>query len=250
MENQLSTNTGGFSLSPQNLNEAMQLAELMANSEMVPKDYIGKPGNVLIAVQMGAELGLKPVQALQNIAVVNGRPSVWGDGLRALIMSAPDLVGIQDTLDSSSMIARCVINRNINGNVVEFIGEFSQEDAVNAGLWGRNTWKNYPKKMMEWRAFGYAARKAYADRLRGIQLAEEQRDVEIATAYQPEDVPKEKDITPTYPQDLFESNFGKWRSAIESNKKTPEAMIAMIETKGTLTPEQKALINNIQGEVA
>lgn len=251
MENQLSTNTGGFSLTPQNLNEAMQLADLMANSEMVPKDYQGKPGNVLVAVQMGAELGLKPVQALQNIAVVNGRPSVWGDGLRALIMSAPDLAGIEDTLDSSSMIARCIIKRNINGNVVDFTGEFSQEDAVNAGLWGRNTWKSYPKKMLEWRAFGYAARKAYADRLRGIQLAEEQRDVEIATTYKPEAAPKEKDITPEYPADQFDKNIGKWRQLIEQGRKTSKAIIATVEVKGLLTPEQKAIINNIKaGEAA
>ena len=254
MNNQLSTTTGGFSLTPQNLNEAMQLAELMANSEMVPKDYQGKPGNVLVAVQMGAELGLKPVQALQNIAVVNGRPSVWGDGLRALIMSAPDLIGIKDSLDKESMTATCVITRNINGNTVEFTGEFSQADAQNASLWGRNTWKSYPKKMLEWRAFGYAARKAYADRLRGIQLAEEQRDVEIATAYQEPEQAEAKDITPEdvmYPQDQFDSNFAKWRSIIEDNKKTPKQIIAMVETKGKLTPEQKALINNIiPGEVA
>jgi hypothetical protein len=35
------------------------------------------------------ELGFMPMQALQSIAVVNGRPSVWGDGFLALIMSSP-----------------------------------------------------------------------------------------------------------------------------------------------------------------
>ncbi|KJY84810.1 hypothetical protein TW81_02100 [Vibrio galatheae] len=248
-------NVSTFSLTPTNLQEAMQMADLMAGSEMVPKDYQGKPGNVLVAVQMGAELGLKPVQALQNIAVVNGRPSVWGDGLRALVMSAPDLVGIEDTFDTQSMTARCVIKRKINGNVVEFIGEFSQADAQAAGLWGRNTWKSYPKKMLEWRAFGYAARKAYADRLRGIQLAEEMQDV------QPQAQP-ERDITPeakvveaksTYPQDRFESSLPKWKQAVAANKKTPKQIIEMVEVQFTLSDEQRTAIENlnaIDGEAA
>ncbi|MDO6706751.1 hypothetical protein [Photobacterium sp. 1_MG-2023] len=253
---QLST-TGGFSLTPQSLEEAMRMAELMANSEMVPKDYQGKPGNVLVAVQMGAELGLKPVQSLQNIAVVNGRPSIWGDGLRALIMSAPDLVDIKDEFENNTMKASCTITRQINGNHVQFLGEFTKEDAENAGLWGRNTWKSYPKKMLEWRAFGFAARKAYADRLRGISLAEEAQDIPVNR--------QERDITPAqpkpekqliadkpeYPAAHFEANFTQWAAAIEAGKMNAEQLITKIESKGTLTDSQKAAIRNIeQGEAA
>ncbi|CAH0528451.1 hypothetical protein CTH30272_02136 [Allocatenococcus thiocycli] len=238
--------TSGFSLTPQSLDEAMKMAELMAQSEMVPKDYQGKPANVLVAVQMGAELGLKPVQALQNIAVVNGRPSVWGDGLRALIMSAPDLVSIDDGFDNHSMTAKCIIQRNINGNVVTFTGEFSQADAEHAGLWGRNTWKSYPKKMLEWRAFGFAARKAYADRLRGIQLAEESQDIQPVKA-------EEKEINPVkepayYSQDDFDKNFPKWESVIESGRNTPERIISMAESKGQMTDEMKSKIRAITQE--
>ena len=53
----------GVSLAPANLSEAMRLAEV----------------NVLLAIQWGAEVGLGPLQALQGIAVINGRPSIWGD---------------------------------------------------------------------------------------------------------------------------------------------------------------------------
>ncbi len=129
--------SSGFSLSPTSLDEAIKMAELMSASEMVPKDYQGKPGNVLVAVQMGAELGLKPVQSLQNIAVVNGRPSIWGDGLRALIMSAPDLVDIKDEFDSNTMTATCTITRQINGNHLPFAA-------------------NFRKRMRNWPGFGDA----------------------------------------------------------------------------------------------
>ena len=76
-----------FSLAPRDLNEAMRLADMLAGSELVPKDFRGKPANVLVAVQWGVELGLQPMQALQNIAVINGRPSLWGDAVWALVKS-------------------------------------------------------------------------------------------------------------------------------------------------------------------
>ena len=66
-----------FSLLPSSLGEAREMAEMIARSDFAPKDYKGKPENVIIAVQMGADLGLKPMQALQNIAVINGRPPNW-----------------------------------------------------------------------------------------------------------------------------------------------------------------------------
>ncbi|HHH2239778.1 TPA: hypothetical protein ACPZUV_004417, partial [Yersinia enterocolitica] len=75
-------------LSPQNFEQAQRFAEAIAGSQFAPSNYRGKPNDVLIAMQMGAELGFQPMQSVQGIAVINGRPSVWGDALRALILSA------------------------------------------------------------------------------------------------------------------------------------------------------------------
>ena len=76
-----------FSLTPNNLQEAMQYSEILAKSTIVPKNYQNRSGDILVAIQMGAELGLKPIQSLQSIAVINGRPSVYGDGLLALVQA-------------------------------------------------------------------------------------------------------------------------------------------------------------------
>ena len=73
-----------FSLAPQNLDEALKFADYLANSDIVPKDFQRKPANILVAVQWGMELGLQPMQAMQSIAVINGRPSLWGDAVIAL----------------------------------------------------------------------------------------------------------------------------------------------------------------------
>ena len=68
MSNALTTKTSTFDLSPQTFDQALTFSQYLADSDMVPKDYKGKPGNCLIAMQWGAEVGLKPLQALQNLA--------------------------------------------------------------------------------------------------------------------------------------------------------------------------------------
>lgn len=78
-----------FSLAPQSIDEAIRFAEMMSKSNLVPKDFSGNPGNILVAVQWGMELGLQPMQAMQNIAVINGRPSLWGDAVIALVKASP-----------------------------------------------------------------------------------------------------------------------------------------------------------------
>lgn len=175
--NLVSQERKGFSLTPQNLEQAMQLAEIMASSEIVPKVYQGKPGNVLIAVQMGADLGFSPTQALQSIAVINGNPAVWGDGMRALIMSSPDLEDMREWYDEKSATAYCEIKRKMKGGkITTFVGSFSMAQAQQAKLAGKLPWQQYPERMLQWRAFGFAARDAFADRLKGIKLAEEVQD--------------------------------------------------------------------------
>lgn len=169
-----------LSLAPQNFEQAYQFATAIAASQFAPSNYRGKPDDVLIAMQMGAELGFQPMQSVQGIAVINGRPSVWGDALRALILSAPELACFEESYNEDTKTAHCKIGRTLpNGTVAYFNGSFSESDAKTAGLWGKNgPWKSYPKRMQQWRALGFSARDSFADRLKGIQLAEEVMDYE------------------------------------------------------------------------
>jgi hypothetical protein len=72
-------------LTPTNFVEAMQFAEVLAKSTMVPREYQRQPANILLAVQWGAELGLGPLQAINSIAIINGKPAVYGDAMLALV---------------------------------------------------------------------------------------------------------------------------------------------------------------------
>ena len=178
---ELQITTGG--LTPTNLSEAMQLAEILAQSTIVPKDYQRNPGNILVAIQWGAELGLAPMQAMQNIATINGRPSIWGDAMLALVRNAPDFAGIKEEYigEGKDIAAVCTVKRrNSDGRVDEHTTSFSMEDARVAGLAGKpGPWTNYPKRMLQMRARGYALRDMFPDVLKGLRTAEEVRDTPV-----------------------------------------------------------------------
>ena len=165
-----------FSLEPRTLEEAFKLAELISKSDLVPKDYQGKPGNVLIAVQMGRELGLKPMQALQNISVVNGRPSVWGDAPLALVMGSGLVEDKREDFDETTMTATLTIKRK--GVPSPHVSRFSMEDAKKANLWNKaGSWTTSPKRMLQLRARGFGLRDVFPDVLKGLSIGEEQQDI-------------------------------------------------------------------------
>lgn len=182
--NALVQNTGF--LTPTNLQEAMQIADLLANSQIVPKDYQKNPGNILVAMQWGAEIGLQPLQAMQNIAVINGRPSLWGDAVLALVRSSGLLEQFEETQTDEE--ATCVVKRKGHKAVIK---TFSKEDAKRAGLLSKQgPWSQYPKRMMQMRARGYALRDEFTDILKGFGVAEEERDKEIDVTPEPSNIKK------------------------------------------------------------
>jgi hypothetical protein len=165
------------SLRPQTFAELFTFAERAARSGMVPSGYIGKPDAIVIAVQMGSELGLAPMQAINSIAVVNGRPSVFGDALIGICRASPVCQDIIETLtgEGDAMEAVCVAKRAGSTPVT---ARFTMADAKKAGLVGKSgPWSQYPKRMLQMRARGFALRDAFPDVLRGLITAEEAADI-------------------------------------------------------------------------
>ncbi len=186
------TNRAGFA--PATMGEAMEFSKMLAESSMVPRAYQGKPQDIMVCVQWGYELGLAPMQALQNIAVINGKPSVYGDAMMALVQASPVCEGIDEHIENEGTpnpVAVCVAKRKGRNPV---IARFSVEDAKRAGLWGKQgPWQAYPKRMLQMRARGFALRDAFPDVLKGLITAEEAAD------YPDEAKPRERDVTPVKP---------------------------------------------------
>lgn len=162
----------GQSFAPQTMDEAIRFAEILASSSIVPKEYQGSPGNVLVAVQWGMEIGLQPLQAMQNIAVINGRPSIWGDAALALVRGSGQLEQIVEECDGQT--ATCTVTRR---GELPTVRSFTMEEAKRAGLAGKQgPWTQYPRRMLQLRARAFALRDVFPDVLRGIGIAEEERD--------------------------------------------------------------------------
>ena len=172
-------------LVPQNLDEAFRLSQALARSgEMVPKHFQGQPEQIMAAVMRGAEIGLMPMQALSNIAVINGRASLWGDALPAIIQRAGHQLDCEVTGEGESMIATATLIRGDTGQ--QIVRTFSVADAKKASLWGKTgPWQTYPKRMLAMRARSWAVRDGAADALMGLQVAEEMQDA-----------PRMRDVTP------------------------------------------------------
>lgn len=164
-------------LRPQTFDQLKIFAEMAAKSSLVPKDYAGRPENIMLAVQMGSELGLAPMQALQNIAVINGRPAVWGDAMLALVKCHPEFESIQESIEGAGdkRVAVCTVIRRGQPPVV---CRFGVEDAKAANLWSKpGPWQQYAARMLQMRARGFAIRDSFPDALRGLISAEEAADI-------------------------------------------------------------------------
>lgn len=161
-----------FTLAPESIDEAIRICELLSKSSIVPKDYQGNPGNILVAIQWGMELGLQPLQAMQSIAVINGRPCIWGDTVLALIRQS----GLLETIHEEVVdgVGRCTVKRRREDPVTR---EFSLEDAKRAGLASKQgPWQQYPTRMLQLRARAFALRDVFPDVLRGMHVREEIED--------------------------------------------------------------------------
>lgn len=178
MTTEISTNTTpARGLALQTMGEAMSFAQMVAKSDFAPKDFKGKPESCLLAIQHGSEVGLSPMQSLQSIAVINGRPTIWGDAALALVQSCPVCEYVREYLEGEGDNLTAVCEAKRQGYPSPSISRFSVADAKKAGLWGKSgPWTQYPQRMLALRARGFALRNAFADALRGLITAEEARD--------------------------------------------------------------------------
>lgn len=167
-------------LIPRTIEEAYRLSVAISKSGLAPKD-MRTPEQVMVAIMGGAEVGLPPFQALQSFAVVNGRPTMWGDGLLAVVRARKVKVKEWYEGQGDGLVAWCEVTRpDTDEEPVK--RWFSVEDAKMARLWGKDgPWSTYPRRMLQMRARSWAIRDGCADMLRGIQIREEVTDYEEVT---------------------------------------------------------------------
>ena len=150
-----------------------------------------------MAVLQGLELGIAPMQAAQQIAIIGGRCVIWGDLVPALIWRAGHKIKEWIEGDGDARVAWCEITRGDNQEVIK--RKFSVDDAKRAGLWdvratikrkdktdswqeedNDSPWFRHRERMLQMRARGFCARDGAPDALRGLYIREEMKDEEEA----------------------------------------------------------------------
>lgn len=200
-------------LVPKDFDGLYRIAAIMAASGMVPSAYANKPEAIFVAIQMGMEVGLRHMAAVQNIAVVDGRPTIYSDGITGLLHGSGKVQSIVEWFETGgekvdpsdlpldlsqwaqSLKAVSEITRlapMAGGEAVVYRGSFSVSDAMRMGKWNKPTskgyktvWQNHPARMLMWRARTYAARDGFSDVLKGLAIYEEVVDYVADAEYEP-----------------------------------------------------------------
>ena len=257
MSTELSTNTTparGLALAT--FDDAFRFATMVAKSDFAPKDFRGKPESCLLAIQHGSEIGLSPMQSLQNIACINGRPAIWGDAALAVAMASPVCEYVRERVegDGDAMTAYCEAKRR--GYEKPTLTSFSVADTKKAGLWGKSgPWTQYPKRMLQLRARGFALRDAFPDVLKGLVTAEEAQDYPTPSATPEPVVVRPKFDAPPQPAEERADPFEVAQAAIEAERDIAklDRMRAKIELRlkdGTFAPFQAdSLFDQIHARV-
>jgi len=198
MSNELTTRPSvSVSLDITTIAALREFCGILAGTEMVPKAYINKPDNILVAMLHGQEVGLPHLQALQSIAVINGIPSIYGDAALSLVRASGLLEDFDEWIEvdgqrqegpfpimafakeERSIVALTMSKRK--GMSRPRVTSFSVDDAGRAGLWGKTgPWSTVPQRMLMWRARSWNLRDNFGDVLKGLAIYEEAQDIDTS----------------------------------------------------------------------
>lgn len=164
----------------QDMAQAMEMAKVLAASGLVPSALRGKPADILLILLTAREVGVGPVQALSGIHVIEGKPTMSAELMRALVMRSGHTLTI-DVTDK-----RAVAHGKRRDTGAEATYEFTIDDATLAGLTRKTVWVQHPKAMLSARATSALCRQLFPDVIAGVSyVPEELEHVTAERADQP-----------------------------------------------------------------
>lgn len=160
-----------------------KMSNIYFKSKLIP-EHLKSPESVYIAMRWALALGIDPFLGLRDIFIIENIPSIRTEAAIALVESSGFCEYIEQTFIGNpyddSYTAICTVRRK---GRKEHTSTFSVKDAKDAKLWGKKTktgadttWITYKKRMLMYRAVGFALRDIFPDVLRGARLYEEAID--------------------------------------------------------------------------
>jgi len=181
---------GERGLQLRSIEEMFRFAQYAVKSEIVPRG--DTPEAVLIKIQAGAELGITPMRALQNLVVFNGRVSMMEKLANALVLgsgvlAADGQVEVWFTGQEFDDDYTCHVRSRRRDQNKSNETTFSVKDAKLARLWGKaqdrgvSPWVAFPKRMLAARAKQHHFQDHFGDVTLGTALSEAAMDDGVIT---------------------------------------------------------------------
>ena len=171
-------------VAPATLDGSVRFAQLLADADLLPRQFVGKPANVLYAIEYGRTLGITPVAAITGIHVIEGKPSASSGLIGALVRQAGHKLRVKS--DGKTWATAQIVRADDPDFTYECTWDL--ERAAQAGLceikngkpWARDrngkpaTWEKYTAAMLKARAITEVARDACEDVLFGLHYTPEE----------------------------------------------------------------------------
>lgn len=196
MSGQLTTIKAGnmlAAINPTTFEEVQRFARMAAVAGIGPfkteEDFESKIGKCSMAILKGLELGIPAMQALESLALFNGRFLIYGDLLTSILWGRGFRIRKWTEGEGDNRVGHAEIIRPDKTVIAK---SFSVSQAKQARLWdtretvrrhGRGgneynapndaPWHRYPERMLEWRAFGFAVKDGASDATHGMLVYEE-----------------------------------------------------------------------------
>ena len=160
------------------LDDVAELAQIIIDAGWV------KPGtkqtDVMLRVLKGQEVGIPAIEASNTISVINGKPSIYGDGQLAVVRKSGLLEDIDEHFEKAedgTTVAVCTVKRR--GQKTPHTTRYGYADAKRARLAGKpGPWTDNPARMCQMRARAFNLRDMFPDVLCGLWAGEEAEDID------------------------------------------------------------------------
>ena len=150
------------------LQDQMAFAKAVCQSDIIPTVYRGKPANILVAVGYGAPLGLTPMQSLQDISVINGKPTASASFIASHVRMAGHKLRVKK--DEKALSVTATIVRSDDPDYPISVTR-DKAWAQQMGLLSKDNYRKQPLTMLTWRAITAVAREACPEILYGVQYS-------------------------------------------------------------------------------
>jgi|SRR5690625_684521 len=208
------------------LTQQMDYSKVVAQSDLLPQAYRGKPANVLLAIGLGASMGLSQAESLYRIDVIQGTPTASAELIASNVRRAGHKLRVR--IDDRAQSATATIIRADDPDYEHTVTR-DMDWAKGMGLATKDNYKKQATTMLQWRAISAVARLACPEALYGV-------------VYTPDELNEQR---PTEQQPVERSGAARMRSALQASDPAPEPadapLVDSLVEQGNDKPSEKQM---------